>query len=108
VVDSERYFLTVMRYIELNPVRADMVAHPRDYRWSSYGRNAHGETGQNVDWLAAHREYRRLGLSSEQRQMAYRQLFRAPWQRMIFRRFAIVRTRDGRWAARASPRRSRR
>ena len=34
VVDSERYLLTVMRYIELNPVRADMVAHPRDYRWS--------------------------------------------------------------------------
>lgn len=77
VVDSERYLLTVMRYIELNPVRADMVAHPRDYRWSSYGRNAHGETGQNVDWLAAHREYRRLGRSPEQRQAAYRQLFRA-------------------------------
>jgi putative transposase len=77
VVDSERYLLTVMRYIELNPVRADMVAHPREYRWSSYGRNAHGETGQNVDWLAAHREYRRLGRSPEQRQAAYRQLFRA-------------------------------
>ena len=77
VVDSERYLLTVMRYIELNPVRVDMVVHPRDYRWSSYGRNAHGETGQNVDWLAAHREYRRLGRSPEQRQAAYRQLFRA-------------------------------
>ena len=31
VVDSERYLLTVMRYIELNPVRAGMAAHPRDY-----------------------------------------------------------------------------
>jgi putative transposase len=31
VVDSERYLLTLMRYIELNPVRAEMVAHPRDY-----------------------------------------------------------------------------
>jgi len=30
-----------------------------------------------VDWLAAHREYRRLGRSPEQRQAAYRQLFRA-------------------------------
>lgn len=77
VVDSERYLLTVMRYIELNPVRADMVAHPRDYRWSSYGRNADGETGQNLDWLTPHREYRRLGRSAEERQAAYRQLFRA-------------------------------
>ena len=77
VVDSERYLLTVMRYIELNPVRADLVAHPRDYRWSSYGRNADGETGENADWLTPHREYRRLGRSPAERQAAYRQLFRA-------------------------------
>ncbi len=35
LVQSERYLLTVMRYIELNPVRAAMVETPRDYRWSS-------------------------------------------------------------------------
>ena len=28
MVDSERYLLTLMRDIELNPVRADMVVHP--------------------------------------------------------------------------------
>ena len=28
VIDSERYFLVVSRYIELNPVRAAMVDHP--------------------------------------------------------------------------------
>ena len=77
VVDSERYLLTVMRYIELNPVRADRVAHPRDYRWSSYARNAGGETGKNVDWLMPHREYRRLGRTVQGRQEAYRQLFKA-------------------------------
>ena len=77
VVDSERYLLTVMRYIERNPVRADMVAHPRDYAWSSYRRNADGEAGANADWLTPHREYRRLGRSAEERQAAYRQLFRA-------------------------------
>ena len=77
VVDSERYLLTVMRYIELNPVRADMVAHPRDYRWSSYARNAGGETGKNVDWLMPHREYQRLGRTVQGRQEAYRQLFKA-------------------------------
>ena len=77
VVDSERYLLTVMRYIELNPVRADMVAHPRDYPWSSYAYNAGGEAGANVNWLVAHREYLRLGRTAQERQEAYRQLFKA-------------------------------
>jgi putative transposase len=65
-----------MRYIELNPVRADMVAHPRDYPWSSYTHNA-GETGKHVDWLAPQREYLRLGRTVQARQEAYRQLFKA-------------------------------
>ncbi|HEX7153846.1 MAG TPA: hypothetical protein VF618_20320, partial [Thermoanaerobaculia bacterium] len=30
------YFLEVLRYVVLNPVRAGMVARPEDYRWSSY------------------------------------------------------------------------
>ncbi len=77
VVDSEQYLLTLMRYIELNPVRADMVAHPRDYPWSSYGFNAQGERGPNADWLTLHAEYKRLGRSAADRQAAYRQLFRA-------------------------------
>lgn len=79
VVDSEQYLLTLtlMRYIELNPVRADMVAHPRDYSWSSYRCNALGETGKNADWLTPHPEYERLGNNEAERQAAYRQLFRA-------------------------------
>ncbi|MGA7178055.1 MAG: transposase [Thiobacillaceae bacterium] len=77
VVDSERYLLTVMRYIELNPVRAGMVAHPRDYSWSSYAFDALGEAGPNADWLTPHREYLRLGRTATERQGAYRQLFRA-------------------------------
>ena len=35
LVDSEKYFLLVRRYIELNPVRANMVEHPAEYPWSS-------------------------------------------------------------------------
>ncbi len=31
LVDSANYFLTVSRYIELNPVRAGMVEHPAEY-----------------------------------------------------------------------------
>jgi REP element-mobilizing transposase RayT len=41
-IDSEAYFLACCRYIELNPVRAGMVDHPRAYRWSSYRAHADG------------------------------------------------------------------
>ena len=40
LVDSEAYLLRCYRYIELNPLRASMVANPADYRWSSYACNA--------------------------------------------------------------------
>lgn len=75
VVDSERYLLTLMRYIELNPLRAGMVVAPQDYPWSSYGRNALAEGGPNADWLTPHEEYMRLGLDDLARQEAYRALF---------------------------------
>ena len=80
LVDSEAYLLTVMRYIEMNPVRAGMVAHPRDYAWSSYQRNAVGADGLNYDWITPHSQYQRLALRSapaEERQAAYRTLFRS-------------------------------
>ena len=32
---DESYFLAVSLYIHLNPVRAGLVVHPADYRWSS-------------------------------------------------------------------------
>jgi putative transposase len=75
VVDSERYLLTLMRYIELNPVRAGMVSDPGDYPWSSYRHHALGEPGPNADWLTPHPEYLKLGKSDPKRQLAYRQLF---------------------------------
>ncbi len=42
LVDSGSYFLACSRYIELNPVRAWMVAQPGDHPWSSHGANAAG------------------------------------------------------------------
>jgi putative transposase len=72
-IDSEEYFIACCRYIELNPVRARMVAHPRQYRWSSY--RAHAEGGD--DALARfHDAFRRLGRSVDERQAAYRALIR--------------------------------
>lgn len=43
LVDDEHYVMTCYRYIELNPVRARMVAEPADYRRSSYRANGLGE-----------------------------------------------------------------
>ena len=42
LVMTERYALACYRYVELNPVAAGMVSHPRDYSWSSYRANAEG------------------------------------------------------------------
>jgi putative transposase len=36
LVQSERYLLACMAYIDLNPVRAGLVAQARDYPWSSH------------------------------------------------------------------------
>ena len=43
LIDSEHYALGCYRYIELNPVRAEMVEHPAEYPWSSYGFNGLGD-----------------------------------------------------------------
>ncbi|MGR9037351.1 MAG: transposase, partial [Gammaproteobacteria bacterium] len=75
LIDSERYLLTCMRYIELNPVRARMVGDPGDYRWSSY-RHHVGESV--IDWLSEPPEYRRLATSPEACAPAYRELFKQP------------------------------
>ncbi len=75
IVDSEQYLLKLMRYIELNPLRASMTGHPAGYPWSSYARNAEGKLGLNYDWLVPHDEYLRLGLTEAERQDAYQQLF---------------------------------
>lgn len=77
IVDSEQYLLKLMRYIELNPVRASMTLHPADYPWSSYAFNAEGMLGLNTNWLASHDEYLRLGQSESKRQAAYQALFKA-------------------------------
>lgn len=74
LIDTDRYLLTCMRYIELNPVRAkDMVEHPSEYPWSSYRRNAHG-----IDdaLITGHSLYNQLGKLPEDRCYAYQSLFR--------------------------------
>ena len=36
LIQTERYLLACMAYIDLNPVRAGLVADPEDYPWSSH------------------------------------------------------------------------
>ena len=73
LIQEEDYLLACQRYIELNPVRAAMVEHPADYRWSSFRANAQGETSM---LLTPHRLYQALGNEPLLRQAAYRELFR--------------------------------
>ena len=47
-MDSDTYVLTCSRYIELNLVRAGMVADPGDYPWCSYQGNALGAHGPGI------------------------------------------------------------
>ena len=73
LLQEEGYLLECHRYIELNPVRAAMVEHPAMYRWSSYRANAQGERSS---LLKPHPLYEALGSGEEERQAAYRELFR--------------------------------
>lgn len=66
---DQRYFLTCMRYIELNPVRAGMVGHPRDYPWSSYRANAEGVFNPCI---TSHATYQSLGGTEADQRSAYR------------------------------------
>jgi putative transposase len=73
IAQQEKYLLICQRYIELNPVRAGIAKHPGEYRWSSYGCNGQGDAS---NLLSHHPVYLGLGNSDEERQDAYRELFR--------------------------------
>jgi putative transposase len=71
LITDERYWLTCMRYVEQNPVRAGMVVDPSDYPWSSYSAHA---LGHDHSWLQSHPVFDRLGRSSVERAETYRSL----------------------------------
>ena len=71
-VTTEAYVMICHRYIELNPVRAGIVADPVQYPWSSHRHNA---LGLSDPILAVHDCYRRLASTHAERCGAYRALF---------------------------------
>ena len=74
-ITDERYWLTCLRYIELNPVRAKLVVRPEQYQWSSYRAHA---LDSRPSWLAPHPVFDALGADIDRRQAAYRALCAVP------------------------------
>jgi putative transposase len=73
LIDTERYFLSCLRYIEMNPLRANLTNAPDLYRWSSFRFRAFGEKCYFLDsdpW------YQGLAENCKERQRVYRQFFK--------------------------------
>ncbi len=71
-IQNGRHQLRVMRYGDLNPVRAGIVSSPKDYRWSSYRHYAFGEPDALITDAP---EYLALGRNVAERCRAYIHLF---------------------------------
>ena len=87
-VFPRRYLLACMRYIELNPVRAGLVAGPDQYRWSSYRSNAMGVADALI---TPHAFYYALGRTPAARQAGYRALFQGGILRQRVARYLLER-----------------
>lgn len=74
LIQTDRYLLACMVYIDLNPVRAGLVAHPQDYPWSSHGHYI----GLRADPLVTpHALFWELGNTPFAREAAYAELVHA-------------------------------
>ena len=74
LIQTDRYLLTCMAYIDLNPVRAGMVREANDYAWSSHGHYI----GQRDDKIVSpHALFWVLGNTPFAREAAYADLVRA-------------------------------
>jgi len=73
LVGEESYLIACYRYIELNPVRAGLVASPGEFPWSSYRVNAEGQASTLV---TPHAVFLELGADPARQRAAYEALFR--------------------------------
>jgi putative transposase len=71
-IQEGAHLLTVMRYGDLNPVRAGLVKSPKDWPWSSFRHYAYGEPNPLIDDAP---EYLALGKTAVARRKAYQALF---------------------------------
>ncbi len=74
LIQTDRYLLACMAYIDLNPVRAGLVREAKDYEWSSHRHYI----GQAADKLVSpHSLFWALGNTPFSREAAYADLVRA-------------------------------
>ena len=71
LIESERYLLACMVYMDLNPVRAGMVQQPADFKWSSH-RHCIGQASDK--WVTPHALFWGLGNTPFAREAAYAEL----------------------------------
>jgi putative transposase len=74
LIQTDRYLLACMAYIDLNPVRAGMVPAAQDYPWSSH---VHYIGGHSDKLITPHALYWGLGNTPFAREAAYSDLVRA-------------------------------
>jgi putative transposase len=74
-IQDGRHQLVVMRYGDLNPVRAGLVRSPSKWAWSSFRHYAYGEPD---DLITDAPEYLALGRTGPSRRTAYQHLFASP------------------------------
>src|SRR5262249_12552920 len=75
VVQDDDHLLTVLRYIEANPLRAGIVRDARDYRWSSYAVHGLGRADPLVTELPT---WSGLAKTEQMRQSYWRQFVHRP------------------------------
>ena len=69
-IDTNHYLMACCRYVDLNPVRARIVADPAEYQWSSCG---HRVGQASWPWLDDHSFHAALGMTSGERWACYRE-----------------------------------
>jgi len=79
-IQDGRHQLEVMRYGDMNPVRAGLVGSPSHWRWSSFRHYAYGEPD---DLITDAPEYLALGRNRPERRIAYLHLFASPLVRSL-------------------------
>ncbi|HYI10194.1 MAG TPA: transposase [Thermoanaerobaculia bacterium] len=75
LVEKEFYFERLIRYVVLNPVRANMVQRPEDYRWSSYRATAGLE--KTPDWLDVEAVLASFGADDTERRASFQAFVQA-------------------------------
>jgi REP element-mobilizing transposase RayT len=75
LIDQDGYFLEVSRYIHLNPVRAKIVKHPDEYRWSSCP--GYSSAARELAWVTYGRVLGEFGKDQKQARRAYARFVQA-------------------------------